>query len=55
MFSETRARGYAGYMALIGPTRPAEGRMMKILRKAGGFQVTEPMTIVCGESPRGAN
>jgi hypothetical protein len=52
MFSETRGRGYIGYIALIGPQRPAEGHMMKILRRIGGVQMTEPTVLVYGESPR---
>jgi hypothetical protein len=51
MFAETRARGYAGYIALIGPMRPKELRMMNILRRIGGAQMTEPTVLVYGESP----
>jgi hypothetical protein len=51
MFRDTRSRGFRGYIALIGPMRPAEGRMMKMLRRIGGVQITEPTVLVFGESP----
>lgn len=50
MFNETRARGYVGYIALLGPLRPNEGHMLKLLRRIGGEQLTEPMVLVYGES-----
>jgi hypothetical protein len=51
MFRDVHGRGYHGYIALIGPMRPAEGHMMKILRKMGGTQLTEPTVLVYGQSP----
>ena len=52
MFRETRARGFNGYIALIGPLRDKERRLMCILRKIGGTQMLEPSVLVYGESPR---
>ena len=51
MFRDTRSRGFVGYIALIGPMREPERRMLKILRKLGGIQMVEPSVLVYGESP----
>jgi hypothetical protein len=51
MFRDTHARGYVGYIALLGPTREREGRMLKILRHIGGKQMLEPVVLIHGVNP----
>jgi hypothetical protein len=48
-FKDAKGRGFSGFITYLDPTRDEESALLRLVRKAGGQQVTTPQVLVAAD------